>query len=145
LRYRWLIGLLSIGFLIVFGVYSARGQSGVLRPSLYNLRFLYHDYIGKKVVIRGYARLVWFFDCGYEDEEESYFSVQLKENPKDVTPYVYIMFFRPKHKELLELLQGNSFKYLIEVEAVMLKERYEKDSSDCWVYTGEGLSWRKIK
>jgi hypothetical protein len=132
--------------LLVSAVY---GRSDALRPSLYYLRWHYEEFVNKRVIVQGYAKLSWTYDCGYEGEEQSYFAVLLQERQDRSFPFVIIMFLRSKNKKLLEFLEGTSFEHVIEVESILLEKRYkmafEGQRNGCFTYTGEGLSWRKIK
>lgn len=110
------------------------------RPTFKMLNAMPSDYIGKKLILYGYAEIRTYYNYGYRDANTSHYSVKL-----DDLDYkrIYTYFPKTKNKKLFELLgQVGSDRISLRVEAIELESRYESHQNE---YLAEGLSWQVLK
>jgi len=111
------------------------------RPTFKMLNSAQPEYIGKKLILYGYATLSNYYNWGYSDAQTSHYSVKLENLNYE---WIYIYFPKANNRKLFELLGQATLreKIPLRVEVIELKSRYEGGSI---YYLAEGLSWKVLK
>jgi hypothetical protein len=110
------------------------------RPTFKMLNAMPTDYVGKKLILYGYAEIRTYYNYGYRYATTSHYSVRLKDSDYE---NIGIYFPKSENEKLFELLgQAGSDGIPLRVEAIELESRYESHQTQ---YLAEGQSWQVLK
>jgi len=112
-------------------------------PSFAMLSAVPGDYLEKRLILYGYAKLSGYYNCGYSEAQDSYYSVELFNRGSRL---IYVYFPKSSSRELFELLgKASSDGIPMKIEAVELRTRYDPVGVCKSDFLAEGISWEVLK